>query len=620
MTLTLHFLGRPRIENSSKDAYQFRSRKSWALLAFLVLGERPPSRRQLAELLFSEANDPLRALRWSLSEVRRGLGDGGSLEGDPVVLELPPDSVVDIVLLAKGAWIDAIGLPGLGSDLLDGITLHGAPAFESWLLSEQRHVAAASEAILHEAALGSMSRGDVHAALAYAMRAAMMSPLDENHQALLIRLYRLTGDDDAAERQFEACRVLLESELGVAPGPVVHAALHATRGDEGTAADQASIDAIVEAGAAAVAAGAVDAGVQSLRVAATLADAAGRDDLRVSARLVLAEALVHSLRGFDEEGVAALYEADEIALMRDDRASVAQARAEVGYVDFLRGRYDRAEVWLSDALAFADDSAAMLAKATTYLGAVESDRANYPKAVELLDQALRLSRDAGEPRREAFGLSMLGRIDLLRGDVDSAAEHLDASIELAQREHWLALLPWPQALRGEVQLARGDVAGAERLLHQAFARACQLGDPCWEGMSARGLAMLAAAKGEATQAFAQLADARRRCNRLADPYVWLDAHILDAQCGLGVHHGHPDTERWVETLRDLASRTGMRELTVRSLLHGAAREDAGGAGAAGLLGAEIDNPVVGDLLKRCRSSVGRLALLDQTLDGKDRVE
>src|SRR5680860_374799 len=144
MSLTIHLLGRPRIESSSGDVYQFRSRKSWALLTFLTLSERPPSRRQLASLLFSEADDPLRALRWNLSEIRRSLGDGGSIEGDPVVLQLPADSVVDVALVTKGAWFAAVGLPGLGLDLLDGIVLQGAPAFESWLLSEQRHVAAAS--------------------------------------------------------------------------------------------------------------------------------------------------------------------------------------------------------------------------------------------------------------------------------------------------------------------------------------------------------------------------------------------------------------------------------------------------------------------------------------------
>ena len=86
--------------------------------------------------------------------------------------------------------------------------------------------------------------------------------------------------------------------------------------------DTASIDAIVESGAAAVSAGAVEAGVLSLRNAVRLADAAGAPDLRVRSRLVLAEALVHSVGGLDEDGLAYLHEADEIALAQGDNKSV----------------------------------------------------------------------------------------------------------------------------------------------------------------------------------------------------------------------------------------------------------------------------------------------------------
>ena len=590
MSLTVRLLGRPRIESSTGEVYQFRSRKSWALLTYLIMSERPPTRGHVANLLFGEADDPLRALRWNLSEIRRSLGDDGSLEGDPLMLRLPADSAIDVETLTKGPWTEAIGLAGLGAGLLDGWAVRGAPAFESWLLSQQRYVAAASEAILHEAALGSMSRGDLDLALGYAVRAAVMAPLDENHQALLIRLYRLTGDDAGAEQQFAACTELFERELGVAPGPAIAAALRQTAKHDQAVADEPSIKAIIEAGSAAVAAGAAEAGVESLRAAVRMADNSRATNLRVKSRLVLAEALIHSLGGLDEEGLAKLFEADEIALANDDRAAAAQARAELGYVDFLRGRYGRAELWLTDALQLADGSPSIMAKATTYLGSVESDRGNYTRASDLLAEATELSRSAGDLRREAFGLSMLGRISLLLNDFDSAAEDLDASIQLAETDHWLAFIPWPQALRGEVQLARDDPTRAAEMLGQAFARACQLGDPCWEGMSARGLAMVAEATGDTKRAFAVLADARMRCNRLADPYLWLDGYILDAQCELGCRHGHPDTEAWIHALRELSSRTGMRELTYRSLLHGAALGDEGDRVAATLLAEEIENP------------------------------
>jgi tetratricopeptide (TPR) repeat protein len=294
--------------------------------------------------------------------------------------------------------------------------------------------------------------------------------------------------------------------------------------------------------------------VHSLRTAARLADGSGATRLRISTRLALAEALIHALGGLDEPGLAALHEAGEIALAHEHSGAVAQARAELGYVNFLRGRYDRAELWLTDALAFAEGSPSVRAKALAYLGSVASDRADYRRATGLLEQAVTLSPAAGEPRRQSYALSMLGRISLFRGALDAAASQLDASIELAERDHWLAFLPWPQALRGEVQLARADPTGAAGLLRHAFARACQLGDPCWEGMSARGLALVAEAEGDTERAFELLADARSRCNRLADPYVWLDVYILDAQCELGLRHDHADVSGWVETMRNLASR------------------------------------------------------------------
>src|SRR5215218_10168430 len=206
MSTVVHLLGRPSITGPSGGAYQFRSRKSWAIMAYLILSDQPPSRSQLASLLFDEADDPIRALRWSLAEVRRGLGEAGSVDGDPVVLRLAPDTVVDVEIIARGSWRDAVLMPGLGTELLHGMTMRGAAAFETWLLSKQRHVAAASEAILHEAAMSCMSRGELDTALDYAVRAAAMSPFDENHQVLLIRLYRMSGDDEGAARQYAMCR------------------------------------------------------------------------------------------------------------------------------------------------------------------------------------------------------------------------------------------------------------------------------------------------------------------------------------------------------------------------------------------------------------------------------
>jgi tetratricopeptide (TPR) repeat protein len=302
------------------------------------------------------------------------------------------------------------------------------------------------------------------------------------------------------------------------------------------------------------------------------------------------------VRGLDEEGVVALQGADDIAGAQGDRAAVAEARAELGYVDMLRAQYDRAELRLSEARSCADGAPSVLTKATAYLGVVHSDTARYASARALLEQAAVGSRADGDLRRAAFSLAMLGRLHLLRGELRPAAAHLRAALELATREHWLSYVPWPQALLGEVELARGDLAAAAGLLEQAFARACQLGDPCWEGLAARGLALLADARGDADRAFALLDDAQRRATRLADSYVWLTGYVLDAQAGLGLRHGHPGTAGWVDALGRLAARTGMRELVVRGLLHGAALGRPGQVEAARLLVADIDNPCLAALV------------------------
>ena len=61
-------------------------------------------------------------------------------------------------------------------------------------------------------------------------------------------------------------------------------------------------------------------------------------------------------------------------------------------------------------------------------------------------------------------------------------------------------------------------------------------------------------------------------------------------------HEHPETRGWVASLTDLASRTGMRELTVRAPHLAAALGDPGAAAAARLLAADVDNPALHALL------------------------
>jgi DNA-binding SARP family transcriptional activator len=595
--LEIYLLGRPRVERDGEAMSGARGYKAWGLLAYLLRTDRPPSRGELVSLLFSEADDPFAALRWNLSALRRLLGDAG-LEGDPVRLSLPRGAFVDVETLISGSWMDALRLPGIERELLEGMSFSSSPAFDIWLLTERRHLGATAEAVLREAALARLGAGDARAAADLAARLVRVNPFDENFQTLLVRSFAASGDGLAAARQVMRCTELFRRELGAEPSPALAAAAQTVVASPTAAplGGRSAARAQLEAGEAAIRAGAVDAGLQCLRRA--VVDARGADDraLHAAALVALGSALVHAPRGRDEEAAASLHEALAVAAPPDAASSAAAASRELGYVEFLRGRYERAQHWLVRAADLAGEDGAERGRIACILGAVLTDTAHYGRAIEELNAALRLSSDAGDGTQVAFTLAMLGRAHLLRDELDAARAAFDESLAGALRENWTAFAPWPEALRGDVDLASGATdAAAERYEH-AFALACQLGDPCWEGIAARGIGLAAAARDEVDQALEWLEEARTRCVRLPDAWLWIEAYTLDALCSLAVEHRLPAAPAWIEALAALAARTGMRQFAASANFHRARLGDDPALTAAQLLAAEIDNPALSAML------------------------
>ncbi len=166
--LSIHLLGPPRLERGGAPVEPPRGHKAWGLLVYLLRTRVPPSRESVASLLFPEADDPLGTLRWTLSTLRRSLGDDAELGGDPVRLTLRPGTLVDVDVLRRGAWLEAVALPGLGRELLEGLSVRSSPAFELWLDGERRHVAGMTGAVLHEAALALLARDEADEATRFA--------------------------------------------------------------------------------------------------------------------------------------------------------------------------------------------------------------------------------------------------------------------------------------------------------------------------------------------------------------------------------------------------------------------------------------------------------------------
>ncbi len=556
----LRLLGPPRLLLDGKEATGPRGRKSWAVLARLSLGDRPLTRGELVELLFADAADPLGALRWSLSETRRCLRRDGMLRGDPLGWR-ETDAQVDVHALA-GATADALRVAETAGELLAGWVFPAAPEFEAWLAVERRRAQVRVEAHLRDGAMHALAAGETGIAVRLAGRAVEANPLDEALQELLVRSLARHGDRAGAEEQAARCERLLRETLGVQASRAIRAAV-----DDGPLlsrmpASAAASAALLVSGQAAIDAGAIDAGIQTLRRAIELS---GNDCQRASGLLRLGMALVHGLRGRDEEGAVFLHEGAQVAQRAGDIAASVAALRELAFVDIQAGRAatTAARLRVASELAGADDGlrCGVLAMQGMHL----SDRGEQQRSMELLEASIEAAERSGHRRQAAWSRALLGRSFLLVGELTRAAHLFDESIEACRRERWLAFLPFPLAMRAEAGIELGEASEAlAALLQEAFALGCELGDPCWEGLGGCGLARLSARRGELELAWEQAVDAHQRCTRHPDRYVWVEAWILVLLVDLASRRGREAEGKTARaTLSALLARTEQPHLETR---------------------------------------------------------
>ena len=262
MSITVHLLGRPRIELSPAASYRFRSRKSWALLAYLLLASdlrRAPlcraalrrSRRPPAGVALEPRRDPA------------GLGDGARSRATRSSLRSPPAPIVDVDVLTHGSWADAVALPGLGGELLERLDSGVPPASTRGCWPSAAGWRPPPRRCCTRPPSASMSAGTLDAALDFAVRARGDEPPRREPPGPADPAATAAGDDVARRRPVRgAARRCSERELGVAPGRGRR--VGDARGGAASArrrSNRASVEAILEAGAAAVSAGAVEAGV-----------------------------------------------------------------------------------------------------------------------------------------------------------------------------------------------------------------------------------------------------------------------------------------------------------------------------------------------------------------------
>ncbi|MCU1555887.1 MAG: family transcriptional regulator, partial [Arthrobacter sp.] len=493
----IRLLGPPAIESPGTAPPQPRGRKAWAVLAYLALQPEGTGRSRTATLLFPDAADPLGALRWNLSELRRTLA-GVSITGDPLQLALLPPWRCDALELLGSAGDGGLDPRRVSGQLLEGLAFADSPVFDSWLADQRYRLENCVQGLLYEAALAALAAGTPGDAVELSSQALRRDPFNADCAAVLVKALVAAGEHRRAREQVTKFEDLYHQELGLPLPAEVRRALAAPgpAADPGIPATVATVRSYLDAGSASLSAGAVDRGLDQLRLAVVLAQRHGDRHLIAESLVTLSGALIHQAGGRGAEVADFLHRALSAEAPDGVSRTAAAALRELGYLSVQRGVPDRAAGWLDRAMQAAQGIPDEQARILAIQGMLASDTAHYEDAVAALTESRRLARAVRNRRQMAFSSALLGRVHLLRGELAAAAECLDRALEWVTAEHWTAFEPFVDGVRGETYLAGGRLEEAAALIDRSWVMAELAGDHCYMALAAGAEARLFLARGD----------------------------------------------------------------------------------------------------------------------------
>ena len=220
--LRLYLLGTFRIEQAG-NLIHLPTRKAESLLAYLVLHPTSHSREKLATLFWGDSSDTAArgSLRKALNFIRSHLGND-IIISDRELIRWNPDYVL---------YCDAIEFAGQASEILSSqnpevnrinLNLYQdqllSDFYDEWILEEREHYHQLYIKVLLRAVETLRAQSDYDTAISYARKILVSDPTNEEaHQHLMFCQITL-GDRNGALQQYEACKQILQKELGVEPG------------------------------------------------------------------------------------------------------------------------------------------------------------------------------------------------------------------------------------------------------------------------------------------------------------------------------------------------------------------------------------------------------------------
>jgi pimeloyl-ACP methyl ester carboxylesterase len=226
----LCLLGKPAVlEDGERRPLALRP-KALAVLAYLALTARAAPRRELARLVFPDAEEPLAALRWHLHHLRSaapGFIATNLIAGrDRIGLAVPTDVALfrdRAVRICEGPGVAGAAeiLALYRDDLLAGLTVSTAAEFDTWLYVEQeglRRLFRRATVAFARAALGGERADEAVGPLA---RLVAVDPYFEDGHVLLIEAYEALGQGEHAATAYEHYQRIVRHDLQAEPRPAL---------------------------------------------------------------------------------------------------------------------------------------------------------------------------------------------------------------------------------------------------------------------------------------------------------------------------------------------------------------------------------------------------------------
>lgn len=215
------------------------SRRTRALLGYLIATGAPQSRQALCDLLWEGPDDPRAALRWSLTKLRPVLDDAAAvrLEADRERVAFaahgaPVDIVQLMSLIAGGAQTASLAsleaaAALLHGEFLAGLDLANCYRFYHWCAAERERY----DAVRHDVLTTLIARlqDDPARALPHGRALVAAEPLAESAHATLVTLLAAADRYPDAEQHYAYARDLLRRELSAADHGPLDDAIHRAR-------------------------------------------------------------------------------------------------------------------------------------------------------------------------------------------------------------------------------------------------------------------------------------------------------------------------------------------------------------------------------------------------------